>query len=47
MGVLCTQNCSVTSEMLVCLLGFSKCFLNYPRFLGGQGQAQGNFGLRF
>lgn len=35
------------NEWNACWLGFSKCFLNYPRFLRGQGQARGNFGLVF
>lgn len=47
MGKLYTQACSVMSEMAVYLFVFSKYFLNYARFLGEQGQVQGNFRLHF
>lgn len=47
MGKLCTQTCSVMSEMVVYVFVFSKYLLCYARFLGEQGQAQGNFRLHF
>lgn len=42
---LCTQTCSVMSEMVVYQFVCSKYFLNYAKFLREQGEAQDNFRL--
>lgn len=46
-GKLCTQTCSVMSEMAVYQFVFSKYFLHYGKFLREQGEAQDNFRLHF
>lgn len=46
-GKLCTQTCSVMTEMAVYQFVFSKYFLHYAKFLREQREAQDNFRLHF